>query len=258
MAAVAADKINLEWLNAPLISATDPTNIPAARPARANSNSGGPGLQADLDNGTTQPFQIPQCKPPLRCIGDTPNNTNQNPNRLKGLGKEALKELGRELLENQGPDNCADTEPGGTTLNNTCQPKQPGDQRDNDEESCRRSSAPARDCETDDLVHVYRAPQRGNGPDELANGLNPTRHEYGNGRAYVGTQDVALRYADYSVGTHEDGYIKFTFRRPDFEENFGTGYPYEGGPGREWEIPYEQIDTFNRLTVSREWIYAPW
>ncbi|KPM55134.1 hypothetical protein ACG83_17630 [Frankia sp. R43] len=106
--------------HAPFLSATDPTNIPAARPARANSNSGGPGLQADLDNGTTQPFQIPQCKPPLRCIGDTPNNTNQNPNRLKELGKEALKELGRELLENQGPDNCADTEPGGEGLYGNC------------------------------------------------------------------------------------------------------------------------------------------
>ncbi|GAB2833496.1 hypothetical protein GCM10022221_35490 [Actinocorallia aurea] len=113
-------------------------------------------------------------------------------------------------------------------------------------------------CGPADPVHVYRAPQRGNGPDELANGLNPARHSEPGGRAYVGTEDVAQKYADYSVGTHEDGYIKFTFNRSEFEEHFGSGFRYEAGPGREWEIPHGQIDLFNRLTISREWFHAPW
>jgi hypothetical protein len=69
---------------------------------------------------------------------------------------------------------------------------------------------------------------------------------------------VAQKYADYSVGTHEDYYIKFTFRRSDFEEHFGTGLPYEGGPGLEWEIPHAKIDLFNRLTLNKEKLWAPW
>jgi hypothetical protein len=67
---------------------------------------------------------------------------------------------------------------------------------------------------------------------EHANGLNPARHSEPGGRAYVGTEDVAQKYADYSIGTHEDGYVKFTFNRSDFD--------------------------FNQLTTSREWFHAPW
>ncbi|MGV4928236.1 polymorphic toxin-type HINT domain-containing protein [Streptomyces sp. BHT-5-2] len=111
----------------------------------------------------------------------------------------------------------------------------------------------------DDLIHVYRAAQRGNGEDELANGLHPSRHAGGNGIAYVGSEDVVSKgYADYSVGTHEDFYTKFTFNRSDFEKNFGTGLDYEGGPGKEWEIPHAKIDLFNRLTIGREKLWAPW
>ncbi|WP_426633817.1 ricin-type beta-trefoil lectin domain protein [Planosporangium sp. 12N6] len=111
---------------------------------------------------------------------------------------------------------------------------------------------------SDDLIHVYRAAQRGNGADELASGLNPARHAGGNGLAYIGTEDVAQKYADYSVGTHEDYYTKFTFKRSEFEEHFGTGLPYEGGPGLEWEIPHGKIDLFNHLTLNREKLWAPW
>ncbi|GAA0913514.1 type IV secretion protein Rhs [Virgisporangium aurantiacum] len=113
-------------------------------------------------------------------------------------------------------------------------------------------------CGSDDLVHVYRAPRAGNGQDELANGLNPTRHTGGNRNAYIGTEDVAKKWADYSVRGYEDGYIKFTFRRSEFEEHFGPGLRYEGGPGLEWEIPYGKIDLFNQLTRSREWHWAPY
>ncbi|WP_406478111.1 hypothetical protein [Streptomyces sp. NBC_01615] len=110
-----------------------------------------------------------------------------------------------------------------------------------------------------DLIHVYRAAQRGNGEDELANGLNPSRHAGGNRLAYVGSEDVVLKgYADYSVGTHEDFYTKFTFNRSHFEENFGTGLDYEGGPGKEWEIPYAKIDLFNQLTIGKDKLWAPW
>nr|WP_235497981.1 RHS repeat-associated core domain-containing protein [Frankia sp. R43] len=70
-----AQTVNLEWLNVPLLSATNPTNIPVDRPARPNPNSGGPGLHADLGAGTKTPYTIPQCAPPLRCIGDTPPPT---------------------------------------------------------------------------------------------------------------------------------------------------------------------------------------
>jgi hypothetical protein len=91
-------------------------------------------------------------------------------------------------------------------------------------------------CGPDDVVHVYRGVERGNGADELASGLNPARHTEGNRLAYVGTEDVARKWADYCVGTHEDWYIKFAFKRSDLER-FGKGFPYEGGPGLEWEIP---------------------
>lgn len=77
--------------------------------------------------------------------------------------------------------------------------------------------------------------------------------------AYVGSEDVVLKgYADYSVGTHEDFYTKFTFNRSHFEENFGTGLDYEGGPGKEWEIPYAKIDLFNQLTIGKDKLWAPW
>jgi hypothetical protein len=112
--------------------------------------------------------------------------------------------------------------------------------------------------DADDLVHVFRAPQRGNGADELANGLNPSRHSGGNGFACTGTEDVAQKYADYSVGTHGDFYIKFKFKRSEFEEHFGTGLPYEGGPGLEWEFPYARIDLFNKLALNKEKLWAPW
>ncbi|MFH8290515.1 polymorphic toxin-type HINT domain-containing protein [Streptomyces sp. NPDC018059] len=111
----------------------------------------------------------------------------------------------------------------------------------------------------DDLIHVYRAAQRGNGEDELANGLDPSRHAGGNGKAYVGSEDVVVKgYADYAVGSHEDFYTKFTFKRSGFEENFGKGHAYEGGPGREWEIPHAKIGLFNELTINREKKWAPW
>jgi len=108
------------------------------------------------------------------------------------------------------------------------------------------------------LIHIYRTAQKGNGEDELANGLNAARHAGGNRLAYVGTEDVAQKYADYLVGTHEDFYTDFTFNRSDFEENFGPGLPYEGGPGLEWEIPQAKIDIFNQLTLNRERLWAPW
>ncbi|MGW3644690.1 polymorphic toxin-type HINT domain-containing protein [Streptomyces sp. NPDC000878] len=111
----------------------------------------------------------------------------------------------------------------------------------------------------DDLIHVYRAAQRGNGEDELANGLNPSRHAGGNGLAYVGSEDVVIKgYADYSVGTHEDFYTKFTFNRSEFEKHFGTGLDYEGGPGKEWEIPHAKIELFNQLTIGKDKLWAPW
>jgi hypothetical protein len=69
---------------------------------------------------------------------------------------------------------------------------------------------------------------------------------------------VAQKYADYSVGTHEDYYTKFTFKRSEFEEHFGTGLEHEGGPSLEWEIPHGKIDLFNRLTLNREKLWAPW
>ncbi|MFC5663124.1 hypothetical protein ACFP3U_09025 [Kitasatospora misakiensis] len=69
---------------------------------------------------------------------------------------------------------------------------------------------------------------------------------------------MAQKYADYSVGTHEDYYTKFTFNRSEFEQHFGTGLPYEGGPGLEWEIPHGKIDLFNRLTLNKEKLWAPW
>ncbi|MCK9903998.1 DUF6531 domain-containing protein [Frankia sp. Cpl3] len=255
-----ADPINLEWLNAPLISATNPTNIPPHRPARPNANSGGPGLHTDLGGPPTAPFRIPQCKAPLRCIGDdTSKPLDQTRGRInQELRKELRDQLEDTLDQNTPQENCATTTPGITPLDDLCDQQPPRDRHDTDEDSCAQTATPARDCERDDLVRVYRAPQRGNGPDELRNGLNPARHAHGNGRAYIGTEDVALRYADYSVGGYEDGYIMFTFRRSDFEENFGPGFLYEGGPGREWEIPYGKIDLFNRLTVSRKWFYAPW
>lgn len=73
----------------------------------------------------------------------------------------------------------------------------------------------------------------------------------------MGTEDVAKRWADYAVRTHEDGYIKFTFKHSDLDK-LGKKYPYEGGPGFEWEVPHENIDLFNRLTVNKEWIDMPW
>ncbi len=111
--------------------------------------------------------------------------------------------------------------------------------------------------DSDDLVYVYRAPQRGNGPDELKNGLNPDRHKTGDKFAYVGTEDVAKKWADYNTGTHEDGYIKFGLPRSDLDK-FSKAYDYEGGPGKEWTIPHGRIDEFNGATVSREWIHMPW
>src|SRR3979490_3127101 len=50
-------------------------------------------------------------------------------------------------------------------------------------------------------------------------------------KGVCGTEDVAQKYADYSIGTHEDGYVKFTFNRSDFEKNFGEGFRYEGTLG---------------------------
>ncbi|WP_035740195.1 RHS repeat-associated core domain-containing protein, partial [Parafrankia elaeagni] len=117
-----ADTVNLEWLNAPLITATNPTNIPAHRPARPNANSGGPGLHADLGGPPATPFQIPQCKAPLRCIGDTPKPVNQTRNRITREIRDQLEDtLDREP---SNPD-CASTQPGTTPLSDTCQPQRP-------------------------------------------------------------------------------------------------------------------------------------
>ncbi|XXG09763.1 polymorphic toxin-type HINT domain-containing protein [Micromonospora sp. SH-82] len=91
--------------------------------------------------------------------------------------------------------------------------------------------------DSDDLIHISRAAQRGNGADELTSGLNSARYAGDNGYAYVGTEDVVQKYADYSVGTHEDCYTKFMFKRSEFEKYFGKGLLCEGGPGLEWEIP---------------------
>ncbi len=112
-------------------------------------------------------------------------------------------------------------------------------------------------CGPDDIVNVYRAPQRGNGADELANGLDPSRHSGGNRTAYVGTEDVARKFADYSVGTYEDGYIRFAIRRGDLD-SIAPRKLYEGGPGSEWEIPLDKIEEFNVKTLSREWVDMPW
>lgn len=60
------------------------------------------------------------------------------------------------------------------------------------------TSVLAHNCPMDDLVYVYRAPRTGDKWDELDNGLNPNRHAGGNGFAYIGTEDVAKKYADYS------------------------------------------------------------
>ncbi|MBF0689551.1 MAG: hypothetical protein IR158_17515 [Cellulomonas sp.] len=70
-------------------------------------------------------------------------------------------------------------------------------------------------CPSDEYIEVHRAPQRGNRPDELRNGLDSARHTTGDRSAYVGSQDVASKWADYATGTHEDGCITFTFRKAD-------------------------------------------
>lgn len=49
--------------------------------------------------------------------------------------------------------------------------------------------------------------RRANGPDEIVNGLNSTRHVDGEGPAYVGTEDVAQTWAGELVGTRENYYI---------------------------------------------------
>ena len=54
----------------------------------------------------------------------------------------------------------------------------------------------------------------------LANGLNPARHAGGNGLAHIGTEDVAQKFADYSVSTHEDFYADFTFNCSRFRDEF--------------------------------------
>jgi len=56
------------------------------------------------------------------------------------------------------------------------------------------------------------------------NGLNLARHTTGDRSAYIGTKDVAEKWADYFVGTHEDGYIRFTFERSEFLDNFVGNY----------------------------------
>jgi len=112
-------------------------------------------------------------------------------------------------------------------------------------------------CGGDDLVDLYRAPQRGDGPDELANGLNPSRPVDGDGSAYLGTEDVAQEYAAHRVGTHEDGYIRFKVNRRDLAA-ITPRRKYQGGPGSEWAIPHSKIAEFNSKTVSRERIDMPW
>ena len=50
-------------------------------------------------------------------------------------------------------------------------------------------------------------------------------------------------------GPYENYYTAFKMS-PQFAEEFEP-FLYEGGPGVEYEIPYDQIDRFNELTISR-------
>ncbi|MEX5637949.1 Hint domain-containing protein, partial [Parafrankia sp. FMc2] len=64
----------------------------------------------------------PQCKAPLRCIGDTPKPVNQTRDRITQETRDQLEDaLDREP---SNPD-CASTQPGTTPLADTCQPQRP-------------------------------------------------------------------------------------------------------------------------------------
>lgn len=97
---------------------------------------------------------------------------------------------------------------------------------------------------------VYRAPRKGDGPDEVANGVNPARHTGGNKSAYVGDKSTAQKYA--GTGPYEDGYVEYEMH-PDFNKEF-TSNPHDGQPEREWQIPHSKIGRFNDLTITRKWI----
>jgi hypothetical protein len=114
-----------------------------------------------------------------------------------------------------------------------------------------RSSGVSDDDE-DSPMTVYRAPRRGNGQDEVENGLRISRHLEGNGLAHVGSRNVAMSFAGH--GPYEDRIVRFDLRSQKQFRGMFACFPYGGiAGGEECEIPVALIPAFNAMTTSRRW-----
>ena len=117
----------------------------------------------------------------------------------------------------------------------------------NDPPAAPRADAP------EQPVKVYRTPREGAKSHELGQGLDPRRHQTGNKSAYVGTEDVAQKFA--GIKGYESGYVEYTMK-PEFADEFAQfKQVYDGTPGSyEWKVPLNKIARFNDLIAGKRWI----
>jgi RHS repeat-associated protein len=153
-------------------------------------------------------------------------------------------------------DEAAAADAAGTTVADS-QVEETSTDSINTENSAADDENGAPECEAaedEEGLSVFRTARAGNGESELADGIDPANHvtnEYdgGPGSAFVGSEDVAQKFV--GRGAYEDFYTEFKMS-PEFADEFAPFQrAYDGGPGIEYEIPYNMIDRFNELTVSR-------
>lgn len=107
----------------------------------------------------------------------------------------------------------------------------------------------------DDVVPLFKAPQRGNGRRQYENGYRADdfpggpHDPYMDGKAYFAKeQELADNYAKH----YKEGVIEVQVPRSEYDQTFRQyEKPYEGGPLTEVEIPNTEVEKLNDF--PRKW-----